>query len=152
MSLLLDLQSAVATRLESIQSDEGLPMMPVLTEAKGDLDNQIRQRILKAGGGLTVLTPQFQAGEHPDQIVVDLVIVLTLNVTMDNGPLGSRKTATELGELLYGYLHSWQPEDESWTALQFQSWALRDAIEEGQLVVYTATFRTSTITTITDES
>jgi hypothetical protein len=149
-SFIHQLQDLVVERLSALKSEEGLAGLQIIPEHKGDLDFQVAERLIKADVGIIVLTPAWQAGDVQDSIQVDVTIGLTLNVTANQGAGGSRRTANEIGELIYGALHGWQPEDQSWTAFDFQSWAPRDLDDARSLLFYTGVYRTSSILTVSN--
>lgn len=141
------LQTEIAEKLLQLQvAEDGCQALQITTEAKGTLDTAIQNRIAQAAMALIVATPSITVGETADEILVDVVIVLTENILANQGAQGTRRPAIEIIELVYCYLQLWQPDEESWTPLQFQSAATRDADDETQTLFHTITFQTRSLT------
>jgi hypothetical protein len=142
--MLAELQLLIADRLEQLRTEEGFEEFPILVEAKGDIDSQVAARLQTAGAGLVIATPGFRVTAD-DRLEVDVSIVVTENVIQNRSQAGSGHPALELGELLIALLHKWAPTDETWTPLQFDSWELKGPDEDGLILVYLATLKTSTV-------
>lgn len=144
----LELQEELATR---ITGGAYFSDIPVLTEAKGDLNSVIDQALSgpgmqpngsgKAGLAITVVTPDGKStgGGGDDVVVLGLTMRVTLAASplVNDGPNGIGKPPLTVLWKLISRIHGWRRNDDA-EPVEFQSY--ESAEIEGNLY-YSADFR-----------
>lgn len=111
------LQTSVQTRL---QAHAYLSDIPVLTEEKGDIDNQIDLALGvlgsvveggKLGACIVILTPtaKNQSPNAPGPLLEEFLLVINVleSVAINQGDQGTKKHAIQIVEFILRYLHRW---------------------------------------------
>ncbi len=107
------IQAALQARL---QSHPWFADLPVLTEAKGDIENEIARALGalsgvdgKIGACVVILTPtaKCQNPNAPGPILDPLTVVVAAieSVTVNQGDQGTKKHAAEIAEMILRRLH-----------------------------------------------
>ena len=141
--LFTDLQTAVAARLSADAAFAGPPLLPVLVENIGDLDDQLMKAIDDIVILTLVLTPKAEIGAEFRRATVALIIEISENVAVNRDPnSGTQRPAAEVAAAAWRSLDRWTPAD-LWTPLVFQH--LR-VIKPAPRLTWELVFKTSTFT------
>jgi hypothetical protein len=104
--LLKTIQDETAAHLAA---DERLSGVAILTEAKGNVVAEIEKAIAKLGICCVVLTPdaQVRGGSSPGPYLspINVVVEVSENVLINNGPTGTKLPASVLAENVLEILH-----------------------------------------------
>ncbi len=104
--------------LKRLQAHPYLADVKILTEEKGDIENEV-QRALgnltgvdgKIGACIIILTPlgKSKSTGAPGPVLDDFQIIISVieNVLVNQGDDGTKKHAIEIVELILRYLHRW---------------------------------------------
>lgn len=122
-----DLQEAVAERLLGVDEFVNVQGIAVVTERLGDLRKQLESALMKTGLGLTVITPEISPGTQlPNQLMVEVVVAIVENVTLNQGSTGTRVSAMDLVAAAFARLTSWSAPG-GWGPLVFKGQTIGDS-------------------------
>lgn len=132
-------QQLVATKIQGI---DGFAGVPVLTEIKGDLVNEVEMAIAKLGLCILVLTPTMR-NDEPEALAInlsaDLVVQVMENPQINRGAGGTGLAAVDVAVTVAQELHYFQA--GLWSTLRFEGLEL---VEEAQSIAYQILFNTRT--------
>lgn len=142
---LSDLQSAIVTRLRSQTYFDDIP---IISEAKGDLLQEIDLAINRVGVCVLVIVPEVVA-DQPDHPAANLsvrpILQIAVNPSINNTEAGTRKAASDIGMEIGRVLHFLQ-NTAGFTRLEFTRLEFIQNQEIApELIVYQAIFQCRTV-------
>lgn len=134
-------QQLVADRIKTF---DGLSGVPVLTEIKGDVANEVDLIISKLGLCILVLTPTMRndSPDHPAiNLNIDLVVQVSENPAINRSPGGTMQPGVDVALLVAQNLHRTEFSGAKFNRLNFEGLEL---VEEPQSIAYQILFNTRT--------
>ena len=106
MSLLAQLENAIAARL---RDDPDLAGIPILVENQGDLSAECDKRDASGLVYALVSIPGLSDTTKPKQSVCRVAVTVRENILTNRGPNGTGKTARDIAEFILSRLGGWAP-------------------------------------------
>lgn len=96
------LNEGIAEQLRDMALLRDPVVVPVLTEQTGDFAKTLEMSIKKAGGMSIVLaSPTWRIGDTDKELIVSVVVLVTENPIINNGPSGTHKPCSYFALQIY---------------------------------------------------
>lgn len=118
-SIFSDLQESVATLIESDEWIRGTVPISVVTEKRGEVGAQIKERVARNGLVVLVITPKWSSAEV-DSSSINVVVRLGVaeRVKINRGATGTGKSALDVATSVVALLWNFTPPG-GWQQLAF---------------------------------
>lgn len=112
-SLLLTLQQRCYDRLKGINY---FAKIPVVTEYKHDIEQELKMALGKLGVAVLILTPEASVNLHQDCPFpffdkITIVVQIAEHPVVNRATTGLHHPASEVAEMVALHLHNWKPTD-----------------------------------------